>query len=115
MVVMKTIQMLTIGMVALFSAGALDAAPWSRHNPQPTPSRHHHNSHGHGHGYGNSFHNRIEVKAQTKLRQLGYYRGRIDGQFGSASRAALVRFQRDSRIPRTARLDPRTIRALRIR
>ncbi|MFT4175138.1 MAG: peptidoglycan-binding domain-containing protein [Luteolibacter sp.] len=75
---------------------------------------------GHGHGYRDSGHdrhrlNRVEARAQQRLRQLGYYRGRIDGSFGPQSRRALVRFQRDHRLPMSGRLDYRTLRALRIR
>ncbi|MFT3990921.1 MAG: peptidoglycan-binding domain-containing protein [Luteolibacter sp.] len=58
--------------------------------------------------------NRVETRAQLRLRQLGYYRGPIDGSFGNQSRKALVRFQRDHRLPMTGKLDSRTLRALRI-
>ena len=57
----------------------------------------------------------LSAKAQLRLRQLGYYYGRVDGSFGPQSRKALVRFQRDHHLPRTGWLDQRTVRALRLR
>ena len=57
---------------------------------------------------------RTEARAQQRLRELGYYRGPIDGDFGRGSRAALSRFQRDRGLRPTGWLDERTIRALRI-
>lgn len=55
-----------------------------------------------------------EYRAQQRLRELGYYRGPIDGQFGRGSQGALARFQRDNRMRPTGYLDERTIRALRL-
>ncbi len=96
----------------IFSLGSAEAAPWWNWGRD---SHRHSHRHGHGHRYDHHrSHQRLEVKAQTRLRQLGYYHGRIDGDFGRGSRAALVRFQRDYRLPMTGRLDARTIRALRI-
>ena len=54
------------------------------------------------------------ARAQLRLRELGYYRGPIDGAFGRGSQAALVRFQRDNRLRPTGWLDERSRRALRI-
>ena len=54
------------------------------------------------------------ARAQLRLRELGYYRGPIDGSFGRGSQAALVRFQRDHRLRPTGWLDERSRRALRI-
>lgn len=56
----------------------------------------------------------LEARAQVRLRQLGYYRGPIDGSFGPGSRRALARFQRDRGLRMTGYLDRYTIRALRI-
>ena len=56
----------------------------------------------------------VEARAQLRLRELGYYRGAIDGSFGRGSKAALARFQRDNGIRPTGWLDERTRRALRI-
>lgn len=107
---MKLIPTSILGAM-MIAMGSADAAPWwSR---QREPQRHTHRDHGHGHRHDRT-HQRIEVKAQIRLKQLGYYRGTIDGQFGRGSRTALVRFQRDHRLPMTGRLDARTIRALRI-
>ncbi len=55
-----------------------------------------------------------EARAQLRLRELGYYRGSIDGSFGYGSRSALTRFQRDYRLRPTGWLDERTRRALRL-
>lgn len=57
---------------------------------------------------------RTEARAQQRLRELGYYRGPVDGEFGRNSRNALARFQRDNRLRPTGSLDERTLRALRI-
>lgn len=57
---------------------------------------------------------RTEARAQQRLRELGYYRGPVDGDFGRNSRNALARFQRDNRLRPTGSLDERTLRALRI-
>ncbi len=95
----------------IFSLGSAEAAPWwnlGRDSHRQTQQ------HGYGHRHDHRSHQRLEVKAQVKLKQLGYYYGRIDGDFGRGSRTALVRFQRDHRLPMTGRLDARTIRALRI-
>jgi len=46
--------------------------------------------------------------AQVHLKQLGYYAGPIDGVFGSRTRDALERFQRDHRLPETGTLDADT-------
>lgn len=54
------------------------------------------------------------ARAQSRLRELGYYRGPVDGDFGRGSRAALARFQRDRGLRPTGSLDERTLRALRI-
>jgi hypothetical protein len=56
----------------------------------------------------------IEALAQLRLRELGYYRGGIDGSFGRGSRSALARFQRDHGIRPTGWLDEHTLHALRL-
>ena len=55
-----------------------------------------------------------EARAQLRLRELGYYRGPVDGSFGRSSKASLIRFQRDRHLRPTGWLDERTRRALRI-
>lgn len=113
---MKLIPTSTLAaMMMILSIGGADAAPWWRPGrtprpvPPPPPAPHHHAK-----GPAKPAPHRLEVRAQIRLRELGYYRGPIDGAFGKGSRAALVRFQRDYRLPMTGRLDARTIRALRI-
>lgn len=110
---MKTIQILSTGAALLITVTAVQASPWdffSRPAPRPPQHHHHHDDHRRP-GYQS---NRIEARAQVRLRQLGYYRGPIDGQFGRGSRYALIRFQHDRRLPETGRLDHRTVRALRL-
>lgn len=53
-----------------------------------------------------------EIRAQLALRQLGYYRGPIDGDIGPYTSRAILRFQRDRGLPMTGWLDVRTLRAL---
>lgn len=62
--------------------------------------------------YGPS--HRTKVRAQLRLRQLGFYRGPIDGDIGYGTRRAIARFQRHYGLPATGWLDSRTLRALRI-
>jgi hypothetical protein len=57
----------------------------------------------------------VATQAQVRLRQLGYYRGSIDGIIGRGSRSAIVRFQQDRWLPVTGSLDSRTLRALGVR
>lgn len=110
---MKLIPTSTLAaMMMIFSIGGAEAAPWW--NRGRDSHGYSHREHRHAPGYGRPSHHRLEVRAQIRLRQLGYYRGPIDGAFGKGSRAALFRFQRDHRLPMTGRLDVRTIRALRI-
>ncbi|MFD0893090.1 peptidoglycan-binding protein [Luteolibacter ambystomatis] len=55
---------------------------------------------------------RKEYRAQLRLRQLGYYHGRVDGSIGPVTQRAIARFQRDHRLRVTAWLDVYTLRAL---
>ncbi|BCU76486.1 peptidoglycan-binding domain-containing protein [Luteolibacter sp. LG18] len=55
---------------------------------------------------------RKEIRAQLRLRQLGYYHGRVDGDIGPVTQRAIARFQRDHRLRVTAWLDVFTLRAL---
>lgn len=45
-------------------------------------------------------------RVQTALAQLGYYDGRVDGQFGPETRAAIRRFQHEIGADMTGRLTP---------
>lgn len=115
---MKTIATLALGAILIGSAGIAEAGPLdflfggNRHD--------HHNDHRHDHREDRYDRDRgrrpmsTEARAQLKLRELGYYRGPIDGSFGRSSKAALVRFQRDRHLRQTGWLDERTRRALRI-
>jgi len=107
--VMKTLITLALGAVFALSgvASAQPGYPPNYHQGGPGYG-------GHGHGHGRPRMN-TEARAQLRLRQLGYYYGSIDGSFGHQSRRALVRFQRDHRLPRTGWLDYRTLRALGLR
>lgn len=48
------------------------------------------------------------LKLQEALRQLGYYKGRANGNFGPVTRAALQRFQRANNIWPLGRVGPHT-------
>jgi peptidoglycan hydrolase-like protein with peptidoglycan-binding domain len=49
---------------------------------------------------------------QTKLKQLGYYNGVVDGQMGSQTAAAIRRFQIAQRLKVTGELNSQTLRRL---
>lgn len=51
-------------------------------------------------------------KIQTKLRDLGYYRGNVDSVFGDQTRNALVRFQRAKGLTPDGVAGTKTLRAL---
>ncbi len=51
-------------------------------------------------------------RAQTALKDLGYYEGEADGQIGPRTSTALKAFQREHNLPETGNLDPDTARAL---
>lgn len=51
--------------------------------------------------------------AQSRLRNLGYYRGPVDGVAGPGTVAALEAFQRDKNLPVTGEADEATLDALR--
>ena len=117
---MKIINTLALGAILTFTAGFANAAPrgkaieidyrqdehrkddhrGDKNKDREPPRREHHQS--------------TETKAQIRLRELGYYHGAIDGDFGRQSTRALVRYQRDKHLPVSARLDTRTLRSLRI-
>jgi hypothetical protein len=113
---MKTISTIALSALLLGSAGVAEAGPLDflfkkndhRHDHRP------------GHRDDRFDRDRgrprmsTEARAQLRLRELGYYRGPIDGSFGRGSKSALVRFQRDHRLRPTGWLDERTRRALRL-
>src|SRR5438309_1458722 len=49
---------------------------------------------------------------QTQLAQLGYYRGAVDGVWGTESRAAMAAFQRASGLAPTGQPDQASLNAL---
>ena len=51
-------------------------------------------------------------RAQTALKDLGYYEGQADGQIGPRTSTALRAFQREHNLPETGNLDQDTARAL---
>ena len=54
----------------------------------------------------------VAVDVQRKLARLHYYRGAIDGEIGSGSRAAIREYQNDRGLPVTGRIDDRLLRSL---
>jgi len=122
---MKNITTLALAAILVSSAGVAQAGPFDfLFRPAQQQERHDHRQDDRrgdwrddrrDDRYDGPRRERIEAQAQRRLRELGYYRGPIDGDFGRGSRNSLARFQRDSRLPATARLDDRTLRALRLR
>jgi len=135
---MRTIHKLALSALLILSPAALQASPYYAQDYHCDYSQEyssdfrggyaHDYRSGYGHDYGRSvghgpsrgytpprhshFSSRVEVQAQIRLRQLGYYRGSIDGLIGRGSRYAISRFQYDYRLPATGYLDHRTLRAL---
>lgn len=52
------------------------------------------------------------LAVQTKLRRLGYYDGRPDGQSGSQTAAAIRRYQIANNLKVTGELNPQTLKSL---
>ena len=52
------------------------------------------------------------AKLQGWLTQLGYSHGGVDGNFGTGTRDALTRLQKDAGLPQTGQLGPQTRKAL---
>jgi peptidoglycan hydrolase-like protein with peptidoglycan-binding domain len=49
---------------------------------------------------------------QSRLRQLGYYDGALDGEWGPEAEGALTRFQQASGIEASGRINPQTVTAM---
>lgn len=118
---MKQYILPTIAGILVLSANIVVASPKGKSQapPQKVESKGHSKAPEKSYGKAqsnaqkqNHWNDRIEVRAQKRLQMLGYYNGRIDGDFGRGSRAALVKFQRGKRIKATGTLDKMTIRAL---
>src|SRR5262249_37137208 len=70
--------------------------------------------------YSASFYQRVPFRAnrrtiagaQSQLMSRGYYRGRIDGRYGSETAFAVRAFQSRAGLPATGRLDMQTLEAL---
>lgn len=107
---MKNPSPLALLTVFLATTGFANAGwnPFHRRPPEPPRHEEHHD-----HPSARPS-DRLEWKAQVRLKKLGYYRGPVDGDFGRGSRAALVSFQRHNGLRPTGQLDGRTIRALRL-
>ena len=122
---MKTISTIALSAFLIGSAGIAEAGPLDFLFGGGSRNEHRHDRrHDHDRGRDRGGWDRdrdhgrrpmsTAARAQQRLRELGYYRGPIDGSFGRGSQAALVRFQRDHRLRPTGWLDERTRRALRI-
>ena len=124
----STLIPLAVTTLIIASSGLADAAPWDIFRRKPEPPRHeerHDHRHGgrddrgrdhRGHDHRDNRRPRmsLEARAQLRLRELGFYRGPVDGEFGRGSRAALSRFQHSRGLRPTGALTPATIRALRL-
>lgn len=51
-------------------------------------------------------------QAQTQLKNLGLYDGRVDGMWGPRTRTAVGQFQAQNNLPQTYSLDSRTMQQL---
>lgn len=60
-------------------------------------------------GYNDLAPGQVLENVQVALRDLGYYRGAIDGLIGPQTRAALAAFQRDNGLVETAAVDEPTL------
>ena len=56
----------------------------------------------------------VVATTQTRLKQLGYYDGRVDGEMGSGTSAAIRRFQLANKLPVNGELTETTLRALNV-
>lgn len=54
----------------------------------------------------------LVIQMQERLRQLGFYQGPVNGDFGENTQAALVQFQLAVPIPASGQLDDPTLAAL---
>lgn len=59
-------------------------------------------------------HGQAVVRLQRQLKKLGFNPGKIDGDFGPATKAALIAFQKSSALLADGIAGPRTLRALKL-
>lgn len=123
---MKNIPIIALSALLIGSAGIAEASPLEfLFGSRPEPRNERYNDYDRHDDYNRRDYRSdrdrgyrrpmsTEARAQFRLRELGYYRGPIDGSFGYGSRSALARFQRDYRMRPTGWLDERTRRALRL-
>ncbi len=52
------------------------------------------------------------IAIQTKLSESGYYSGKIDGIYGSATKSAVIKFQRDNGLEADGIVGSKTLKAL---
>lgn len=57
----------------------------------------------------------LTAAVQTKLAQLGYFNGKVDGAWGQATSGAVSRFQQAKDLRVTGELNPATLKALGIK
>lgn len=115
---MKTTTTLATAVILFATSALAGAAPWGGY-PSRDSGRYDRDDRAYGRDDGRVGHYHgprmsLEARAQLRLRQLGFYRGPVDGDFGRGSRSALVRFQYRTGLRPTGWLDGRTIRALRL-
>jgi len=70
---------------------------------------------GYPYGYGSGYdatRGSPVAAAQTRLAQLGYYHGDIDGVFGPSTRRALLHYQRDHGLAQTGYVSDATLQTL---
>jgi hypothetical protein len=113
--VMKTIPTLLLGTLAVLVAPLAQANPYDHDYRDRGHYDRGYRDHDRGYGHRDRGPSRRDrVRAQWRLRQLGYYYGPADGDIGYGTRRAIMRFQRHRGLPVTGWLDWRTLRALRV-
>lgn len=110
-----------ITLLVLVTSGVADAAPWSPFGSYRAHESSRHDSHYDRDRDSRDYRRddrrrpmRLEARVQLRLRELGFYRGPIDGSFGRGSRYALSRFQHSRGLRPSGVLTESTIRALRL-
>ena len=63
-------------------------------------------------GYGGLPPDEIVANVQSQLQQLGYFSYAVDGVMGPLTREAIMRYQRDQRLPITGAIDSTTVGSL---